>query len=80
MGPPPPVPLAGAIADGLALPVAVPPEAGPASDVPHSPQKRVLAAFAVPQLGQVAASLAPHSPQNFRPGSLVAPQLAQVIW
>ncbi len=49
------------------------------SEVPHSPQKRAVGGFAVPQLGQTAASRVPHSPQNFRPSSFGEPQLGQVI-
>src|SRR5437764_458016 len=51
----------------------------PASPVPHSPQKRAVGAFAVPQFGHTLASRAPHSPQNFRPASFAVPQFAQLI-
>jgi hypothetical protein len=46
--------------------------------LPHSPQKRIPGAFAVPQLAHVRARRVPHSPQNFRPVSFGVPQLGQI--
>jgi hypothetical protein len=69
--------LAGAVGAGwLATDGAAP---RPLRLVPHSTQNFAPGMFAVPQVGQAAASLVPHSRQNFAPLTFSVPQVGQFM-